>query len=73
MSWVYHQFHQGLYTTGFYDPNGEFQRDRDYDTREDAALRVSFLNGGVYDSEVAMHLQHIADVIANGVVRVSNE
>lgn len=72
MTWVYHRFNQRVYTTGYYDPDGEFQRDRDYDRREDAAMRVSYLNGGVFDPEVAMHLRLIADVIANGVVKVSN-
>ena len=77
MSWLYRRSKAATdgeyrYDTGYYDPTGNWHVDRDYDTRENAALRVSFLNGGVFDPEVARHLGHIADVIANGVVRVSN-
>ena len=35
-----------LYTVGFYSPNGEWRTDSDHGTREDAARRVHYLNGG---------------------------
>ncbi|WP_165481555.1 hypothetical protein [Xanthomonas oryzae] len=35
-----------FYVVGYYDPFGKFRTESDCDTREEAALRVSFLNGG---------------------------
>lgn len=46
MSWVFRQSEPGLYTTGFYDPNGGWWPESDYNSKEAAANRVSFLNGG---------------------------
>lgn len=47
--WVYihseHSSDHDLYTVGFYDPNGKFHTDSDWNSKEDAAKRVSFLNG----------------------------
>lgn len=34
-----------LYTVGFYDPNGKFQPESDWNNTEDAAKRVNYLNG----------------------------
>jgi len=34
------------YTVGFYDPDGEWHPESDYDTSESAAKRVHYLNGG---------------------------
>jgi hypothetical protein len=48
MSWVYRETERGLYTVGYYRPDGEFETDSDYGTREDAARRVSYLNGGLH-------------------------
>ncbi len=36
----------GCYTVGYYNPDGHFQPESDHDTREDAAKRVHYLNGG---------------------------
>jgi len=36
----------GLWTVGFYNPDGEFITDSDHDSKEDAAKRVHYLNGG---------------------------
>jgi len=44
--WVYIRSEPGLWTVGFYNPNGKWQTDGDFDTREDAAERVHYLNGG---------------------------
>lgn len=44
--WVYESFEKGLYTVGYYKPNGEWIPDSDHDTREAAAARCHFLNGG---------------------------
>lgn len=45
--WIYIESERGLYTTGFYDPEGKFQGDRDFDNKEDAAARCNYLNGGL--------------------------
>lgn len=44
--WVYRRTEPGLYTVGYYSPQGEWQPEGDYPTREEAAERVHFLNGG---------------------------
>jgi len=44
--WVYVQTEKTLWTTGFYDPKGFWYPDRDYASREEAAQRVHYLNGG---------------------------
>lgn len=36
----------GLYTVGFYSPDGKWHPDSDHDSREAAAKRVHYLNGG---------------------------
>jgi hypothetical protein len=36
----------GLYTVGFYDPDGKWQPESDFNTREEAAARVAYLNSG---------------------------
>ena len=35
-----------LYTVGFYTPDGKFVSESDHATREEAASRVHYLNGG---------------------------
>lgn len=35
-----------LYTVGFYKPDGSFESDSDHDSRDKAADRVAWLNGG---------------------------
>ncbi|MBF6329790.1 hypothetical protein [Nocardia transvalensis] len=46
MSWVYMRTEPQLWTVGFYTPDGEWKTDSDYGSREEAAERVSWLNGG---------------------------
>lgn len=46
MTWVYIQSEPGLWTVGFYGPNGSWNTDSDHGKREEAAARVHFLNGG---------------------------
>lgn len=46
MSYVYIQSEPGLFTVGFYDPSGRWHSDSDYESREGAAARVAYLNGG---------------------------
>ncbi|MCK4521379.1 MAG: hypothetical protein KAU20_02310 [Nanoarchaeota archaeon] len=44
--YVYKETDKGLWTVGFYDPDGKWHPESDFDKREEAADRVSFLNGG---------------------------
>jgi hypothetical protein len=44
--YVYICSEPGLYTVGFYDPNGAWHTDSDHSSREDASARVHYLNGG---------------------------
>jgi hypothetical protein len=47
MTWVYIPTDSGqLMTVGFYDPTGGWHSDSDWDTREEAASRCHYLNGG---------------------------
>lgn len=44
--YVYIQSEKYLWTVGFYDPAGLWHTDSDHDSREAAAERVHWLNGG---------------------------
>ena len=44
--WVYQQTEEALWTVGYYAPDGEWHTDSDHGTKEEAAGRVSYLNGG---------------------------
>jgi hypothetical protein len=44
--WVYIRSEPGLWTVGFYDPQGNWNPESDWGSTEDAARRVNFLNGG---------------------------
>lgn len=37
---------EGVFTVGYYDPFHEFVPESDHPTKEDAAARVHYLNGG---------------------------
>ena len=43
--YVYRETDRGLYTVGFYSPDGKWHPESDHDTSELAANRVAFLNG----------------------------
>ena len=45
-TWVYINSEPGLWTTGFYDPQGKWHGDEDYPNPQMAADRVHYLNGG---------------------------
>lgn len=45
-AWVYQTFEPGLWTVGFYTPAGEWVPTSDHDSKEEAAARVHYLNGG---------------------------
>ena len=44
--YVYLNSEPGLWTVGFYDPNGRFQPESDHNSKQEAAERVHYLNGG---------------------------
>ena len=47
--WKYKQMQIGsdfLFIVGWYDPSGEWHADLSYSSRDDAAARVHYLNGG---------------------------
>jgi hypothetical protein len=46
MTWVYRRTEPGLYTVGFYAPDGTWHADSDHDDRDEARRQVNYLNGG---------------------------
>lgn len=46
MSYVYVRSEAGLWTVGFYSPDGEWHPESDHDNADFAAARVHYLNGG---------------------------
>ncbi|MGR6899572.1 hypothetical protein [Rummeliibacillus sp. BSL5] len=46
ITWVYVQSEPWVYTVGFYAPDGTWHTDSDWNSKEDAADRVHYLNGG---------------------------
>lgn len=44
--YVYIQSEPGLWTVGFYLPNGDWYPESDHASPEEAARRVHYLNGG---------------------------
>lgn len=44
--WVYIKSEPGLWTVGFYSPDGQWHSESDWDDKVKAAERVHYLNGG---------------------------
>jgi len=44
--YVYLRSESGLWTVGFYGPDGKWNAESDWDSEEKAAKRVHWLNGG---------------------------
>lgn len=44
--WVYVRTEPNLLTVGFFSPDGELHTDSDHGSKEEAAERVHYLNGG---------------------------
>jgi len=44
--YVYLKSEPGLWTVGFYAPDGKWMPETDYNSPEEAARRVAWLNGG---------------------------
>ena len=45
-TWVYLKSEPGLWTVGFYAPDGKWNPESDYNVQEEAAQRTARLNGG---------------------------
>jgi len=45
--YVYIQTENELWTVGFYSPNGKWNPESDHTTKNSAASRVHYLNGGI--------------------------
>jgi hypothetical protein len=58
MSWVYTLSEPGLWTVGYHRPDGTWFPESDHDSKEAAAARVHWLNGG----HVAELEKRVADV-----------
>ena len=43
--YIYIKSEPNLWTVGFYNPDGKFISESDWDTKEEAAERVHYLNG----------------------------
>jgi hypothetical protein len=56
MTWIFKQTERhefgGLWTVGYYTPDGEWHPESDHDTAEAAAERVHWLNGGATASAI---------------------
>lgn len=50
--YVYINSEPGLYTVGFYKPDGKWEPESDHGSKEEAAKRVHWLNGGRRQSSV---------------------
>jgi len=46
MSYVYIRSEPFLWTVGFYSPDGKWHSESDHGSKDDAAARVAWLNGG---------------------------
>jgi len=63
VSWTYIRPRgENLYTVGFYAPDGQWNSDADFDSREEARERVNYLNGGT--ARQAMRAADALDAIA---------
>jgi len=60
MSYVYLRSEPGLWTVGFYRPDGTWEPESDQTSQDDAANRVAWLNGGP-----ELSIPALADAIAD--------
>lgn len=60
--YVYKQSEANLYTVGFFAPDVNWGSESDWDTPEEAAKRVNYLNGG----DARISLERAALMIAQG-------
>ena len=58
-NYIYWQSEPSLYTVGYFSPNGERHPESDHATREEAAKRVHYLNGGGSDRSIFGDMQDL--------------
>jgi len=63
-TWVYLNSEPGLWTVGFYTPEGVWHPDSDYNSREEAAARVRWLNGGAVAEALPELVEACREVMA---------
>jgi len=64
VSWVYQKTEPCLYTVGFYDPQGKWHPDSDYNTTEQCAQRIAFLNGNPQPA-ITVLIKQAVDLMGN--------
>ena len=50
--WIYIRSEPGVFTVGFYGPDGKFHADSDHISSDKAAARIHYLNGGEKEPEL---------------------
>lgn len=79
MAWVYIRNRDecsatgSLYTTGFYDPNGQWHPEGDYEKELEAAERVHWLNGGNSDNSRVAELERECERLRSEIERLIQE
>jgi len=64
--WVYIKSEPQLYTVGFYAPDGKFNTDSDWNTKDEAATRVHYLNGGGIDKDKLERIDNAFGYLLDG-------
>ena len=62
-NYVYIRSEPGLYTVGFYDPDGRWRPEGDYDSSVLVAERVHWLNGGKTETEIKAIVLEVLDEV----------
>jgi len=81
--YVYIKSDPGLWTVGFYDPNGKWQPESDHTSTQEAAERAAWLNGSrptmnrlrqVRDEQGVsqLHLAYLTGIQPSAISRVEN-
>lgn len=63
--YVYIKSEPGLYTVGFYSPDGKWHPERDFDNPDNAAKRVAWLNGSLDYSNIYVKMPPIQSYKVN--------
>ncbi|MEX2964238.1 hypothetical protein [Microbulbifer sp. TYP-18] len=69
--YVHMQSEPGLWTVGFYTPDGQWKPESDHSNQEDAANRAAFLNGGSPEKQEQPETKHYYLQLDNNPLFVS--
>lgn len=72
MSWVFKRTEPGLWTSGYYDPDGRFEPQADHESPGEAADHVAYLNGSSvlgWSSLGAEQRTQLVDALADELAR----